>query len=67
MRTGPAFDQRAQRHLRARSFHALDLVDARQQHFQRLRQAIAQTVDAMPDHGAFIDRHVKAAAMEVAA
>ncbi len=29
-------------------------------HFMRLRQAIAGTVDAMPDHGDFIERHVKA-------
>ncbi|MFN3859898.1 MAG: tryptophan halogenase family protein [Roseateles sp.] len=33
-------------------------------HFQRLRQAISATVDAMPDHAAFIDRHVRAAPME---
>jgi tryptophan halogenase len=35
-------------------------------HFQRLRTAISKTVDDMPDHGAFIDRHVRAATMEVA-
>ncbi|MFG6413630.1 tryptophan halogenase family protein [Roseateles sp. DC23W] len=29
-------------------------------HFERLRQAISQTVDGMPDHGAFIDRYVRA-------
>jgi Tryptophan halogenase len=29
-------------------------------HFQRLRTAIARTVDDIPDHGAFIDRHVRA-------
>jgi tryptophan halogenase len=33
-------------------------------HFERLRTAISQTVDGMPDHGAFIDRHVRAAPME---
>jgi hypothetical protein len=30
------------------------------QHFARLRQAITQTVGAMPDHGDYISRHVKA-------
>ncbi len=30
-------------------------------HFLRLRQAIAGTVAAMPDHAAYIERHVKAA------
>ncbi|MFG6486147.1 tryptophan halogenase family protein [Roseateles sp. BYS78W] len=43
-------------------------VDAQalREHFQRLRAAISQTVDGMPDHGAFIDKHVKAAPMEMA-
>ena len=35
-------------------------------HFQRLRTAISKTVDDMLDHGAFIDRHVRAAPMEMA-
>jgi len=35
-------------------------------HFQRLRTAIAKTVDDMPDHGAFIDKHVRAAPLEMA-
>ncbi|MFH7042428.1 tryptophan halogenase family protein [Paucibacter sp. JuS9] len=30
------------------------------QHFQRQRSAVAQTVAAMPDHGDYIDRHVRA-------
>ncbi|MFG6429700.1 tryptophan halogenase family protein [Roseateles sp. LYH14W] len=36
-------------------------------HFAQLRTAIAKTVDAMPDHGAFINRHAKAPAMEMRA
>jgi len=30
------------------------------QHFQRMRSAVEQTVAAMPDHGDYIDRHVRA-------
>jgi len=29
-------------------------------HFQRLRTAISLTVDAMPDHAAFIEKHIRA-------
>ena len=32
-------------------------------HFQRLRTAISKTVDGMPDHAAFIERHVRAEAL----
>jgi tryptophan halogenase len=35
-------------------------------HFERLRTAISRTVDDMPDHGAFIEKHVRAAPMEMA-
>ncbi len=35
-------------------------VQALLQHFVRLRQAITQTVGGMPDHGDYINRHVKA-------
>jgi tryptophan halogenase len=40
---------------------------ALRQHFERLRQAISQTVDAMPDHGAFIHHHVRARPVKAAA
>jgi tryptophan halogenase len=30
------------------------------QHFQRQRSAVAQTVAAMPDHGDYVERHVRA-------
>ena len=35
-------------------------------HFERLRTSISRAVDDMPDHGAFIAKHVKAPAMEMA-
>jgi tryptophan halogenase len=38
---------------------------ALREHFGRLREAISRTVDAMPDHAAFIEQHVKAPAMKV--
>jgi tryptophan halogenase len=40
----------------------VDLIDAQAllEHFVRLRQAINRTVDGMPDHADYIDRHVKA-------
>ncbi|MFN3302310.1 MAG: tryptophan halogenase family protein [Roseateles sp.] len=43
----------------------IDLIDeaALVQHFARLRQAIHQTAAAMPDHGDYVARHVRAAAV----
>ncbi|CAM4024124.1 tryptophan halogenase family protein [Roseateles saccharophilus] len=40
----------------------VDHIDAKAllQHFTRLRQAIAQTAAGVPDHGDYIERHVKA-------